>query len=195
MNNVFTAKLLSQLQAKKKEGGFTLIELLVVVIIIGILSSIALPQFLNQASRARQSEAESTLGAINRAQQIHRLQNPGFGTLAALQTSGTLSLDVQSGNVTTDYYIYQPGTVATGLEPNFGHIRAAAQTGFTNDIVNYAAGVSQDTNNGVFASIICRADNTSAANDAVVVTPPTVDVATGEITTAMVCDGLSNAVN
>ena len=194
MTNLFAAKLLSQLKAKKAEGGFTLIELLVVVIIIGILSSIALPQFLNQAARARQSEAESTLGAINRAQQVHRLSNPAFGTLTELQTSGTLSLDVQGGNVTTEFYVYQPGTVAAGLGPNFGHIRAVATADYQTDVSNYAAGVSQDTQNGVFASLLCRAIDSSPTNDPVVVTPPAVDT-DGSVTTAMVCDGLSNAVN
>lgn len=38
------------------ENGFTLIELLVVIVIIGILSAIAIPNFLNQRSKAKSSE-------------------------------------------------------------------------------------------------------------------------------------------
>ena len=69
MNNTFKANLLKTLANKKGNKGFTLIELLVVVIIIGVLAAIALPNLLGQVGKARESEAKSQLGAINRAQQ------------------------------------------------------------------------------------------------------------------------------
>ena len=81
MKTELKAKFIQHILGKKKENeGFTLIELLVVIIIIGILSAIALPSFLNQAAKAKQSEAKTYVGSVNRAQQAYRIENTQFAT-------------------------------------------------------------------------------------------------------------------
>ena len=41
------------------QKGFTLVELMIVIVIVGILSSVALPSFLSQAGKAKITEAET----------------------------------------------------------------------------------------------------------------------------------------
>ncbi len=69
--------------------GFTLLELMMVVVIIGILATIALPQYFKTAERARTSEALSILSAIRSAEIRYRSLSP-----ANTYTTALTELDV-----------------------------------------------------------------------------------------------------
>ncbi|GAB4352130.1 MAG: hypothetical protein Fur0042_20570 [Cyanophyceae cyanobacterium] len=88
MKTDFKAKLIQHLANKRGEEGFTLIELLVVIIIIGILAAIALPSFLNQAAKARQSEGSTYVGTLNRSQQAYYVENAKFAADLATLKAG-----------------------------------------------------------------------------------------------------------
>ena len=60
--------------------GFTLMELLIVVIIVGILSTLALPQFPRAMERARQAEARAMLGQIYQAERIYYAEKDFYVT-------------------------------------------------------------------------------------------------------------------
>jgi type IV pilus assembly protein PilA len=58
--------------------GFTLIELLVVIVILTVFAAIAMPNFLNQAVKAKQTESKQGLTLINRAQSRYRAEYNSF---------------------------------------------------------------------------------------------------------------------
>ena len=62
--------------------GFTLIELLVVVLIIGILTGLALPQYQKAVWKAEAVEAQTYAEAWIKGQQLYRLANGKFLTTA-----------------------------------------------------------------------------------------------------------------
>jgi len=52
--------------------GFTLIELIVVVIVIGILATIAIPQYLKATEKAKGSKAKNACALVAQAQKLAR---------------------------------------------------------------------------------------------------------------------------
>lgn len=71
------------------ERGFTLIELLIVVVIIGVLAAIAVPAYVGQQDRARDTAAQAELRNAATAQQLFFTENGNYaGDVAALAGHG-----------------------------------------------------------------------------------------------------------
>ncbi|MDH4230096.1 MAG: prepilin-type N-terminal cleavage/methylation domain-containing protein [Nitrospirota bacterium] len=98
------------------EVGFTLIELMIVVAIIGILAAIAIPNYQNNAIRARQTEAKSILNAIHTNQVLYQSQYGTYGSTEAqlgMKLSGTPMYAIVFTGVTDKAYT---ATVSANLD-------------------------------------------------------------------------------
>lgn len=65
---------------RKGLAGFTLIELLVVVLIIGILASVAMPQYNKAVEKSRATQALAILKSLYAAQETYYMANGSYAT-------------------------------------------------------------------------------------------------------------------
>ena len=161
MNTAFKAKFLQCLVQRPQGQGFTLIELLVVIIIIGILSAIALPSFLSQASKAKEAEAKQLIGAANRAQQAYYLERnqfaPDFASLG-------ISIKTSTNNFT--YAVDTTGGSTSAIVRNVSYPRDSKA------LRAYTGAVELDNvNTGMMAAvtILCQSQVASVGDPAGVV--------------------------
>lgn len=124
--------------------GFTLVEILVVIIIIGVLTAIALPNFLNQTVKAKQAEAKNTVGAVNSSQTAFRVANPRF---ANSMSELALGLPEDTAN-----YIYKTESTLD-FSQTTAQAKNTALKGYSGASERYA-----DSNeNSMISSVLCEA--------------------------------------
>lgn len=99
----------------KKSNGFTLVELLITVVIVGILTSIALPSYRSYVVKANRAEAKNKLFEIMQRQEkymsenntyVTGLNNIGYSAATVNSDSGYYTITATAGtNGITDSVI------------------------------------------------------------------------------------------
>ena len=100
---------------KAAARGFTLIELMMVIGIIGVLASVAMPEFQNMEYRSKLAERDSIMAAIEQAVQDVTLNASAIPLTGANTFAGNWNPDANPGAQKRPWVQGQPGWQNLGM--------------------------------------------------------------------------------
>jgi type IV pilus assembly protein PilE len=120
---------------KTKLNGFTLIELMIAVSIVGILASIAIPNYRQYIVKAKRGEAEAALVTLANAMEQWRIQNNGsylgaadingspaiFSTVVPI-SGGKTTYNLTISDATATTYTLKATPIAIGTQASDGYL-------------------------------------------------------------------------
>ncbi len=114
--------------ATRTDTGFTLIELLVVVSIVGILASIAIPQYASYRARGYDSIVESQVRHVATGQEAfyagHSRYSADVGELEGMVIDEGVTITISAGNT---------GNIATSFKIHGSHDQASHEYDWVSD--------------------------------------------------------------
>lgn len=127
---------LAMLNSKKSKNalqkGFTLVELMIVIVIVGVLSSVALPSFLNQRAKAEATEAVQKISVLLR-DAVTEIDGGQSGDTIQKVLTASVAGSATNADENFTYSIYDGGSdnticvVATGKIPGTAGVTGGSQ--------------------------------------------------------------------
>ena len=140
--------------------GFTLIELLVVVLIIGILTAVALPQYNKSVKKAQATEALTAIDTMDKALSSFYLTHGSYNPRNSYISVTSNELDIQMPVLKYWEYVSQDGTGSTSFV-NLGAGAHLSLQKMTLRSIPTGISVSAQWEQGTLAAITCQ-ENTGA---------------------------------
>jgi prepilin-type N-terminal cleavage/methylation domain-containing protein len=151
-------KLVFTYKNARKNSGFTLIELIVVMIIIGTLTAIALPNFINQVGKAREMEGTNAIGNINRSQQAYHFEKQNFSS--ALNNNQLSSQNDLGITINSRYYSFS----TSAGDDTKTTVTATPLQGTQDGIRSYAGAVGFNTTGSQYNTLICQGNSVASGS-------------------------------
>lgn len=80
---------------KKRQSGFTIVELLIVIVVIGILATLVIVTFTGIQQKARDSQRQTDIQALDSHLESYYAQNGSYPSLAVLTSTGWIAANMK----------------------------------------------------------------------------------------------------